>query len=394
MINQPIVVYICNAIDETLRKERQINTDSPAASNKVFSLSRAMYVSGIRCIVLSLGRGRQNGNGKCYSPIVSRSGRTVVIYCGFLNLPFLTHCFTAINLLSIFLWIFRKKKNIILLTYNRTFHYLPTLIAARIIKIRSFLDLEDGYENTGHNFYCYLKNLYVRYIFDFLCSDGNMVANTFLARQLSSPISLVCYGVAENINSPIQDWQSQKLKIIFSGTLLKEVGSSLLIDTIKILNDKRPELAEYIHFVITGKGPYAEDFRSLSEQLPQWMSFFHSIDRNEYLKVLRNCHIGLSLRLKSYEMASTTFPSKTVEYAENGLLVLTTRTSDISLLFGDTALYLNEEIPHSLADMLALFPFQRTSLKIRAEKGRNQVLTKCSPQVVGLGIRNMLGLGI
>jgi len=149
-------------------------------------------------------------------------------------------------------------------------------------------------------------------------------------------------------------------------------------------------VAESIQVVVTGKGPFAEAFRSWAKQAPEWLSFGESMRRREYMNVLNSCHVGLSLRLSNYEMSTTTFPSKVVEYAQHGLLVLTTRASDVPMLFGEEALYLEEESAQALASLLASLPRLRESLRNIAIRGRERVLKTCAPEVVGHGIGRLL----
>ena len=41
-------------------KKRKISTDSQAATNKVFDITNSLQLNKVDCIILSLGRGRQN----------------------------------------------------------------------------------------------------------------------------------------------------------------------------------------------------------------------------------------------------------------------------------------------------------------------------------------------
>jgi glycosyltransferase involved in cell wall biosynthesis len=219
-----------------------------------------------------------------------------------------------------------------------------------------------------------------------------MVANSDLGQQLNRVPALVCYGVVNNVNLPRQDWRLGRLQILFSGTLLEEVGSKLLINAVRMLRQKQPHLVEKLHFVVTGKGPFAAAFRELAAQVPDWLSFGESLSRRSYLEVISSCHIGLSLRLAAHEMSTTTFPSKVVEYAQHGLLVLTTRASDVPLLFGDGALYLEDETAPALVAILTSLPDRKKELYEIASRGRARVLMRCSPETVGAGISDLLML--
>ena len=77
--------FICNALDDLTRLERGIVTDSPAASRKVFGLSKAMREVGVHVLVVSLGRGRQDGSGRYYRGKVCRVNGVPVIYLPFFH---------------------------------------------------------------------------------------------------------------------------------------------------------------------------------------------------------------------------------------------------------------------------------------------------------------------
>ena len=133
-----------------------------------------------------------------------------------------------------------------------------------------------------------------------------------------------------------------------------------------------------------------EAFLGLAAQAPEWLIFDESLGRKAYLDVLNSSRVGLSLRLAGYEMGTTTFPSKVLEYAQHGLLVLTTRASDVPMLFGKEALYLEEESAQAFASLLVSLPRLRESLRNTAIRGRKRVLNACAPEVVGQGIRRLL----
>lgn len=385
------VAYLCNAIEESVKAERRIVTDSPAATNKVLGLAAAMREADMHCVVLSLGRGRQNGSMNQHRALSCRSRSAVVLYCAFVHVPILTHLVTMLSLIILLARLVKKYPKLTLLVYNRGYHYVPALIVARIVGLNSFLDLEDGYNIDDGGWFRCIKNKLTRITFNWLCPAGTMVANSGLASQQKNPSPLVCYGVAQCEVMPCQNWQSGRLQVIFSGTLLEEVGSHLLISSLKILREQRPDLSQKLSFVVTGKGPCAEAFRSFSASDPDLLSFHETLPRSAYLEVLRKSHVGLSLRLSRFEMGETTFPSKVIEYAENGLLVLSTRSSDVPLLFGESAVYLDSQTPEALASLLADLSQNRDCLQRIADAGRQRVMSVCSPSNVGLGLKELLG---
>lgn len=390
MKQRQIVVYFCNAVDEVIKVERNITTDSPAATNKVFALAQAMHGAGLSCRVLSLGRGRQNNSGAFYPATARRVSKGVAVYAAFLQFPLLTHLVSSMSLVWLLAGLIRRHPCLCVLVYNRSYHYLPALILARLWGVQIHLDLEDGFITDRRGSMRRLKNFFTMRLFGWLCPNASMCANSSLGHQLTKPPEFICYGVASADKVPCQDWRSQKLQVLFSGTLIEEVGCDLLLDALELLRRKDPFIMDLLHIVVTGKGPVAEKFRCFSELEPDLLSFHGSQTRSDYLNILRSSHVGLSLRLSAYEMGATTFPSKVVEYAEHGLLIVTTRVSDVPSLFGDEALYLERESPEHLAELLTQITELRENLRFKALEGRRRVIDVCAPEVVGVSLRNML----
>lgn len=384
-----VFVYICNAIDEQTKVDRLIITDSPAATNKVVGLSNAVNQQGWRSLILSLGRGRQNRSGSYFgSKCIKRDG-LVFCYASFLHLPVLTHIVTIFSLTSTFIRVYLKfrDRSIRILVYNRSYHYLPTLILAKFFQLQCYLDLEDGYNKSDSGFLRRIYDWKTKKIFNWLCPAGGLVASSSLISQINYVKPLICYGVANDVGSRSNNWNSEKLRIIFSGTLLEEVGSQLLIDAFNILRIDYSRELEKLFFVVTGKGSFAQDFSNFAIKNPRHVFFGKSLPLDIYTKLLRECHVGISLRLSSYEMAKTTFPSKVIEYANNGLVLLTTKSPDIPRIFGNSAIYLEEETPDALAKLIASLPNRVAELEEKSLHGMQLVRDYCGSDRVG---RNMV----
>jgi hypothetical protein len=390
MRQRQVVVYLSNAVDESIKAERSITTDSPAATNKVFALAAAMRGVDIHCIVLSLGRGRQNSTGIKLSATTLRVDQGAVIYADFWHFPLLTHLVSFISLAFLLVKLIRLHPGLCVLAYNRSYHYLLALFIARLLGVNLYLDLEDGYNVENKGILRHVKNYLTRLVFNSLCSSGAVIATSGLAKQLSHSAPLVCYGVADYLGQPLQNWQAPKLQILFSGSLIEEAGSGLLLDTLKILRQRYTCLQEVLHFVVTGKGPWASTFQAFALEFPEWLTFGEGLLKAKYLDQLSNCHVGLSLRLASFEMSDTTFPSKVIEYANHGLLVLTTRASDVPILLDEGACYLDEETPYALAELLASLPVHRIELAKTAKLGQRRVQEMCNPKVVGKALKQLL----
>ena len=384
------VLYICNALDESTKGIRSITSDSYAATNKVFGLIAAMRKADLRCQVLSLGRGRQNWSGKIHNATVCRIRGHSIYYCCFIHVPFFTHFITSISATYLIIRLIARDPNLSVLVYNRSYHYILAISVARLLKVRVYLDLEDGDETKNQNYFYFVRSFTMRVLYNWLCPAGALISNSNLRNEISHPSPLVCYGAVEKVNLNSKDWQKPCIRILFGGTLLKEVGCLLLLDAIDILRLRSPLLFNKLHFVVTGKGEHAKIFREYSIRSSDWLTMHEDLAYDDYIDILQTCHIGLSLRLSKFEMSKTTFPSKVIEYAHNGLLILTSRMDDITILFGHKVLYLEEESPLALANLLESIPMRRAELQRIANLGSKQIMENCSLEVVGNNINKLL----
>ena len=119
--------------------------------------------------------------------------------------------------------------------------------------------------------------------------------------------------------------------------------------------------------------------------------FLGNISRQEYVSAVQHAHVGLALKLPSSDLADTTFPSKVIELASVGLLVLSTRVSDVPILFKDDgAIYLDSEEPSKLASSLLWVLENRMLAAQIANKGQSYIMQTCGQEGVGRSLRVFL----
>ena len=88
-------------------------------------------------------------------------------------------------------------------------------------------------------------------------------------------------------------------------------------------------------------------------------------------------------------LAETTFPSKVVEMANEGLLVLTTDISDVKLVLGEGALYTNSTVDQFIERIRWIVENRQEAEKL-AQIGNDQVWDRCSPKKTGEKLNNFL----
>lgn len=375
--------YICNALDDVTRIERGIFTDSPASSRKIFLICHALRLRGVHATVISLGRGRQDGTGRYFRGKMHRINGVAVIYLPFLHFPVLSELLSMFCLVPI-LWRMRSKKGAkAALFYNRLPAYLFGLALARVLQFRTILDLEDGLIDLSFLTLAGIRNRLLTVLFDFLCSDGAMLACRALQCMTNLRPTYCCYGTYE-VNASRPSRNLFPITVLLGGTVSFSTGAKLLIDAIKILREEAPPWVANIQFEISGKGDCLNQFIELADDARKPKIIVHGRTTDDgYKQVLARTLVGLALKPNSGALAHTTFPSKVIEFASHGILVITTDISDVRNVLAEGAIYLTEDNPRQLIEKLHWIEENREDANILALLGEQSVSELCSPEVVG-----------
>ena len=379
--NRPVVVIVCNAIDDATRIKRQIFSDSPAATKKVFQMCEALQLAGVRPYVFSLGRGRVKGTIEFYPSEVARVNKIITIYAPFWHLKGLSQIGTLIGLVRPLRRLSNHKQKVVIF-YNCAVGYLGLLGSASLLGYRTVLDLEDGNLQDGSIFRrtgAYL----VSALFNFFCKDGALLACSALSEQIKNRRTHLYYGA---VSSPVflNSFQSKTIRCLLAGTLEPETGAVLLLDVIKRLRTEKPVWASKICFDITGVGESKKYFEELAGEPGFPALHVHGrLNDSNYTEVLRGVNVGLALKPVGGPLADTTFPSKVIEFASHGLLVVSTDISDVRQLLGNGARYLRDNQPETLIRILHEIILNPAAAAETASNGRDAVEIKCSRMRAG-----------
>lgn len=255
--------------------------------------------------------------------------------------------------------------------YNAFPEYLPLALLLRLRGTPASLDVEDA-PTAAHN----LREAVARWTFRALAAltrPNKIVASRMLADRLGLARAVPVYGVAEPA-VPIRRFAGADLLVQFGGSLLPETGLDLFRAAVRLIPADAP-----IRFAVTGTAP-----PDALADLPPSVTVAAGLDHAAYRALLDRVDVALSLKLASSEMGQTTFPSKTIEIAAAGILLVTTAVSDVPRLFDDgCAVILRDESPQALADALLAVAHDRAAAARRAEAGRARVAERLSPPAVG-----------
>jgi hypothetical protein len=339
------LIYICNAIEDTIRIERQIDSDSPACSRKVFLTCDKLSNLDVKVYVLSLGRGQIKNKFIFHKAKVVKKNNFIIIYAPF------NHLFLLSYLSSLFFPLILIKrllsnvnaKDVVLFYWNRTIAYLPILFYSKIKNIISVLDLEDGNLLKEGSIISKINARFSILVYDYFCNKV-VTTNTQLLSLTKIKQKFCFYGI-QICEDQLQKNNFDKLRILFSGSITKDTGAILLYNTIKKLRLENISWKNRIEFHITGKGDELVKFEELQLQAGNPKVIVHGrLKSEEYIKVLKSCNIGLALKLPDGPLANTTFPSKILEYLNEELLIMTTDISDVRFILNDNAIYTTGEI--------------------------------------------------
>jgi glycosyltransferase involved in cell wall biosynthesis len=276
-----------------------------------------------------------------------------------------------------------KTRRPILIFYNHEPYFLLILMIGHILGWRCILDLEDGIRRDEVGLRASLNRCLIR-VYNCLCSGGAMLAASALRDQISIHPQYVCHGIAPSVEGE-KNWSSMQLQVLFSGSLLHETGAGIFLETISLLLREFPEIFNHLKFVVTGYGAMSGQIERMSQkEMKGYLTFHGKLGYAEYKNIISQSHVGLCLRLPDSSIAETTFPSKVVEMAAYGLLVVSTPVSDVPQVFGnDSAVLLEETSPYALAQALRQIVANPAEFRVRALRGQLRVRSMYSSEKVG-----------
>ncbi len=347
------IFFYCNAIPDDLRSHRHIVGDSPAATRKIIGFCKACRSVGIDAQIVSMGRGKIGKSG-FFGPHKTEC-HGIPTYVGpMLHVPIISYLFSALWIAWTAFKLRDAKAKQIHLFYNPLVFYIPALLVLRLLRATPSLDIEDAPIGKAVDMKAWWRAPSLTHISAWisarLAPGGALVASEAIATSMKLNRTLPYYGSVSD--QTVKDKPvASVLKVLMSGTLEVATGTKLLTDTLRLLD--KSENSNRFHFIITGQGPEQREILTTIESLNSLkVEFFGRVPNDVYRDILESSNIGLSLKLIGSDYSETTFPSKTIEYAEAGLLVLSTDISDVRKLFESNALYLLDNDPHQLCDLL------------------------------------------
>ena len=343
MRNQTIVI-LTGVTDDQYRSKRNDNPVISTSAGKRILLYRAITSAVGKPLLLLSPHPRGHGNPSSLPEMESRFDRFAQKFSRatgvqkvrfFLDiLHYATHVYK------------NTKSGDILIIDNYELIYVLALCYCRLRARRNpiILEYEDGKHLTDKGVYLWMSRL-AEMLAKPLVNAAILATPGLIERLLKGiPFEIVPGIMNDEIIYNSLPKNSEPVHIIYSGSLDSARGADLLLDYLK-----SDQIQSNAIFHITGQGAYAEEFEKVAAKDKEKIIFHGCVAREELSEIQKKCHIGLNLQTSSNPISQVTYPSKTFDYINAGILVISTRASGIEYILGESAIYLDEETPVGLS---------------------------------------------
>ena len=325
---------------------------SPAANEKIKSISKAIGENGIpvkilsTCTVASKGRFIRGRKFNLFKNVTCKQYPLFNTSFG----PFrrLQYIWASIKIFFTLLFCVKKGENV--LFYHAIERIPPIKLAKKIKKFRLILEVEEIYANARK-----LKEREVkreRQIFEM--ADAYIFPTELLNKKINEENKPYCviHGTYEPrpiLAEPLKD----KVHVVYAGTLdATKGGAGLAVESAKFL-DK----GFHVHILGFGEDYLVKDIKDkifeCSSKTDCTVTYDGCLSGDEYTTFLQKCHVGLSTQNVDGKFNDTSFPSKILTYMANGLKVVTGRIPVVETsAVNDNVFYYDEQSPEKIAQAI------------------------------------------
>ena len=334
----PRIVILSGAYDDQYLRTRDDNPDVCISAGKRQMLYRAIAeATGLELVLLSRhprGRGRPKPLPACESrfdrflQLFSRSSgvRKVRYFTDILY--YIRHVAATV------------RDGDILIFDN---YELPYILALRYCwllgrKNPVILEYEDGKHLIDRGIYLVLAR-FAEWLGRPLVEAAILATPGLAARLPPATPKVVVPGILrEDIAFNPLPRPGEPVRFLYSGSLDQERGGPLLL---RYLEEGRFPANAVFH--VTGQGNFAERLSDLAAKHPGVIHFHGLVNQDELSRIRAMCHYGLNLQSTANPISSVTYPSKTFDYLNAGLRVISTRAAGVPDVLGEGAVYLESE---------------------------------------------------
>ena len=135
--------------------------------------------------------------------------------------------------------------------------------------------------------------------------------------------SKIVYNGVDEYLIDIREPKFENFTVVMHGTLGGMQNIDFFVELVNSMNNYD------ISFIVIGKGPKGDLVKNLNS-----VRYIDDLKRNEMLKLISRCHLGLSLRNEGWA-AQSALPVKVFEYYGLGLPFITAPKSEVSEIFSE-----------------------------------------------------------
>lgn len=373
----PRVHYFCLASSDELNDRYGVRLPTGAATNKVWGVASALSAADIAPIIVTGAIPASPGRLRSEHLVIAGTPVVRIFTTG----PRYTRRVIAMASFAIYALRHVRAQDEVLL-YNFYWDYFLAAALLRLAVRPAMLDVEDGPRDDQSGIRGWASRLaYV--LFRRLCRDRVLTVSHALAARLNLPQALPVYGAIPAHRFPQAHLRLHTLPVtvLYGGSIAPETGLDLFIGAVERLQREAPS-----RFIFHVTGHIDDRAAARLARLP--VTIHRDLSQRDYADLLASADIGLSLKLESNALGQTTFPSKVVEITSNGLLLVTTRVSDIPSLFNaGNAVLLDEDTPSALARALLSVVGDLPKARAIARAGQAFALSEFSLNAVGMRLR-------
>lgn len=389
--NMQRIFYFAPISSDRIDRRHGVQHDAGAARNKVLGVCSALRRAGSFPVVVTAFAPAPISDAFRGAELFRERGICFAkVFC--LGAGVRRRIVAGLTLLAFSMSAIRSRDSVIF--YNHFPEYFLSAFYLRIIGRPGFMDIEDAPRPDRRGPKDVLERAFFAIMMR-LCAEKNLIVSKNLADSLGLQQFLPVYGVSsyfDNATAAEAKFADETVKVLYGGAVLPETGLNLFCAAVRILASGGEKLP--IHFYVTGHFEEAP-MRAFENEMNGLggvdISVLSHLSMAEYRKLAKEMDVGLCLKLPSSSMGQTTFPSKVVEIAALGMLLCSTRVSDVPYIFSESdAILLKSEDPAELAAAIKHAALDRGESAEKAKRGQKLVFEKFSSDRVGVQIMEFL----
>ena len=356
------IICLSNTFDQQYVNVRREEILAYFGIEKRRNLWRCLELaSGRQLIVLSSPpKASKRRRARWLAPLETRFDQHPQFICANWDIPKLrvplSWLFYAIHVVR-----YTRDGDIVLIDNYEIVYVIAAWAAHLRRKVRFILDYEDGKHLIDKGIYFVLSRIAEALGRPLL--SAAVVAAPALQKRLprNLPVELAPGFYSSQFDPSQRDSSSDDLHFLYSGSLDKARGVDLLLAAVDLL----PPNGWRLH--ITGAGELEDQVREFARASN--VCFHATLPSEPYERLLRKCHVGLNCQRVSDPISEVTFPSKVFSYLRSGLVVLSSRASDVPSICGDACFYYDDDTAETVAQSMKQIMENFATIKRQSAQG-------------------------